>query len=293
MQLHPEVPFFMGMPIFTTKTDVPTVEQALRDFRSVGIVDTARNAVHQIRYGNGHVQQDLFTEANKVLLLRNLDPNVHVLIKHAQSPGDPDYPIRMPAPLEIDHLPHVRSVPVLTRPFDSLGHMLTASRTGERRFWYLREGHDHVLIQPRMPSESAIVRVALEPEVSDITRVLTRYGAHKLLYGEALASVLDGAAIPLNGAYAQKRMSRIVLPEYPRFGKDATRAEMIQALQTHGRFRFYDSTNRLSDGPIKVKLENAGAQQGTPMDITVERLSGLENKAESFYEKVGRIRRPG
>ncbi|SPO28145.1 uncharacterized protein UTRI_04535_B [Ustilago trichophora] len=294
---YAEVPFYtsLGIPIYTVKADVKKVEQALRDFQYVAIVVPAKKEAIKIHYGNEHLAQNYFPyeEIDQVLLSQRLHPNVHILVKHLQRQIEPNYPIDMPDELSVEELPHANGIPILTDRFDELGYMLGASLTGPKMFFHKRFGHETVLIQPPPAPAHRLVRVALGPEKTSIDQVLTRYGVDTRQYGQKLASIFWGAPIPLDEEHRSDRMRWTKLLEYPRFGPDASRDELKDALQKHGKFRFYNSKNRANSGPIKVKLLNPDGAPGTAMRPTIERLSAVERGKEFFYEWISRLRRPG
>lgn len=291
MHLYPKEPFYIGMPIFTVDTDVPTVEQALRDFRYVGIVDPVKKQARRIKFTRGRLEQDLFEDPDKVLLLQSLDPNIHILYKHLYEGERPGVPIQMPPELDVEDLPHYKGDPVLVHSRDSLGEMLRASNTETHRFWHVRENHPPVLIRPRMPAEGELARVIREDESNYLTSVLTMYMADRLQFGDKVASIRHGAPIHLSDEHLATRLDWTHMMRYPRFGRDATRPQMIHALQKYGRFRLYDTTRR-GKRAVKVVVENPSATEGVRMELSAKELSEAENKVEAMYEALGRIHRP-
>lgn len=283
------VPFYGKTPIFDVGAPVNVVERALKDFESVLLVDPITEKVRLITYEPGRLQKEPFDdEADTVLLFRSLDPNVHILHRHF-FPVDIALTIKtkMPGRVEIDYLPHNERVPILTPGYDSLGHMLSAANTGTFRFWHIRQGHEPVLIVPRSPM---LARLANYNEDLELNTILTKYGALTQKYSPTIASLKHGAPITLDedkGKYGYTMLLR-----YPRFGRKATRDQMIKALQENGRFRYYDS-DPSSSGPIKVKVLNApGTIPGTPMRVDIRPLSDTENAEEMLLEKLGRIHLP-
>ncbi|SPO28657.1 uncharacterized protein UTRI_04535 [Ustilago trichophora] len=293
---YAEVPFntILDIPIYTTKSDVNKVEQALKDFNYVAIVDPAKNQASKIKYGNMKLVQEHFDfeELNHVLLSQRLHPNVHILVKHLKSQMEPNYPINMPDELSVEELPHANGIPILTHRFDELGYMLGASLTGPKMFYHMRNGHPTVLIQPQAPAHR-LVRDLRRIEENSINQALTNYGVYTRQYDQKLASIFWGAPIPLDDEHQSDRMEWTTMLRYPRFGPGVSRDEMKDALQKHGKFRFYNSNNRANSGPIKVKLLNPNGVPGTAMLPTIERLSAGEKATESFYEWATKLRRPG
>nr|UXY92454.1 effect [Ustilago esculenta] len=287
---YPEAPIYEGTHLLKINTPVQEVEQALREFGSVGIVDRENRDARLIKYGQGMVVPELFRDTNRVLWIDSLPKDVHILAKYVRWNRRPDYPVKMPLEQDISHLPYADGVPILQDPHDTLGYMMRASRDRTGKFWHLREGHESVLIDPRAGRDGDLARPASVLEGESITRVLTGFGKDRERYNDALASILWGAPTELSGD-REARMRKIPLSEYPRLGRDATRAAMINALQTKGRFRFYDG-RRGSGGPFKVKVTNPDAFNSEQMEVSVKPLSAFEKSTESLYAAFGKLRRP-
>ncbi|KAJ9473934.1 hypothetical protein PHBOTO_004007 [Pseudozyma hubeiensis] len=281
------IPFYGRLPIFDLKAPSNVVEQALKDYRSVLVIDDATKQVSQVNYQAFRISKVPFDDDKGALFLHSLDLNVHTLHRKYFPVGvGPIAEPKMPGRVEIDHLPHVGTIPVLTYGHDSLGHMFSAANTGLFRFWHVREGHDPVLVMPRT---ALIARAGTRTEDLQVNTVLTLYGALTQQYNPVIASLRYGRPIPLDERDIYSRSKPVPLLQYPRFDTRATREQMIQALQQRGRFRYYDN-NAASDGPIKVKVLNHRAPPGVPMDIAIEKLSGNEIAQEGFLKKLRAVR---
>lgn len=281
------VPFYERLPIFDLDTPVYVVEQALKDYPSVFLIDSATNTVQQVTYGQGRIQMKPVEarKAETVLLFDSLNPNVHILRKAKLGI---QIKTQMPGRVEIDYLPHVGSTPILTPRYDSLGHMLAALNSATGGFWHIREDRRPVLVRPRL---QALARVADHAEDIQLTSILTRYGAMTQQYGNALASVKYGAPILLDEDNREARNEHTSLTRYPRFGPKATRDQMVKALQERGRLRFYDQ-HYPNSRPIKLKVRNPNIIPGIAMDIEIEKLSDREIAEEVLMKRLGKLHLP-
>lgn len=280
---YAETPFYQGAPLFTTKTDPGVVEQALRDYGTAGVVDIRRHDARLIGYEAGHLNQRLFPDTSTVVRLFDLDPNIHILQKKLLG-----FPILTPQEEDIRHLPFANGRPILIPGSDTLGHMLRASYVDQKKFYLVRPGKPPILVKPRNPSlYSTVVR----RERDEVERVLAGYQAARQKYGEGLAAVIWGRAITPNPRLQNRRLQRTSLLDYPRFTADASRENMVNALQIRGRFRIYTDGTR-GRMAYKVKLKNPGAGQESPFEVSVEPLSTMERAEESLYASMGRIHLP-
>lgn len=202
----------------------------------------------------------------KALLINSLDPKVHILRRYIRYDLVPYEPA--PDAVETDHLLHFGNSPVLTPGVDTLGHMRYAYENGNKEFWHRREGQKTVLIGA---GNIDWVREATDAEQRDITERMTKYRGATINYGHPLASLLYGRQIPLD---AESRSSRLRADREQMYGTltpAATRTQMIDALQRHGRFRFLDES-RSSTRSFMVELANwnADPRQNPVMDIQVK-----------------------
>ncbi len=288
-QLHPNMdsyqylPFIDGYPLFTTRTDPETAEMALSYYDRVGILDTARHDGRLIKYGNARLEQDLLPDLDRALNLHSLDSKVHRL-RHLVLRGG----IAVPPRPDILSLPHVRGVPVLTAEFSTLDQMLHAAGTGNGDFWYLRSSAPIVKINPR---EEGLFELATARDLREIERVSSGVRHARLRYGDSLSSLLWGAPVELRDLHRQDRIRRPSLAHYPRLVDSESRDEMINALQTRGRFRLYRSGQHAGER-FKVMLINPDAQQGTHMRIEVRPLTDWERTQEDWLVRLGKTRLP-
>lgn len=280
--LYPDTPFYFGTPLFTTRTDVGTVEQALRDFRAVGIAHLSDYEARLIVYDQGRLTQRLFPDSNSVLRLYGVDPNLHTLRKMLY------HPVRTLPEESILALPFVRGRPILLPDSDSLSHMLRAAHMDQKKFYHVRLGHDTILVDPR---EASLYATVTGQEKQEVDRVVAGYQAARGKYGEGLASVLWGRPIHPITRFQENRMKPTPSNYYPRYTRETAREQMVEALQVRGRFKIYLSGPR-GRTAYKVKVKNPDAPGSAVMEFSVEPLSVTERAAEALQAAMGRIRLP-
>ncbi|CDU25282.1 uncharacterized protein SPSC_05116 [Sporisorium scitamineum] len=262
------LPFYERIPIINIQSGYQLVEQALKDFRSVVLVDPVNQEARQITLRVRNLEQIPLQDPASALLLSSLNPNVHILRRHLKHvPVDTGYPITMPDPISTDHLPHWRGIPVLTANDDTLGHMLYASKQPNEAFWHYRQDHTPVLVTPKLDN---LVSEADLREKNRLNNLLTSYGAARIKYSSsAMASLLYGKEIPLDEHLNDDRIENKRKGRYNDLNQQSSRPEMIDALQRNGRFYYYDS-DRSSTGPFEVKLLELEARPGEFMQINIE-----------------------
>ncbi|SJX64000.1 uncharacterized protein SRS1_11240 [Sporisorium reilianum f. sp. reilianum] len=284
-----QLPLHQNVPIINIQSGGQLVEQALKDYGTVVLVDSINRKVKRIDFQTGQFIQHDVQNPNKVLLLSSLDPNVHTLRRHLQHvPEDPHYPITMPSPVNTDHLPHLEGVPVLPEGHDTLGHMLYASVNGEESFWLVK----HV----RMPVE---VRPNIEDYVAEagsqagdrIRSLLTNYAAARNKYSSAaMAGLLHGKKISVDPNLRDQRVDSMRQNSYLELTQGASRSNMINALQQYGQFHYYDMY-RTSTGPFKVKLDNYRVDApDAHMSISVRELHFNPSTFKAIADKFRRFR---
>ncbi|SNX87764.1 uncharacterized protein MEPE_06475 [Melanopsichium pennsylvanicum] len=291
---NPDVPFYNNRePLFGIDTNVPIIEQALRDYGSVYILDPTSKTGRQIIYNHearSLEQQPILENLDQMFDLYKLDRNINILYKHMRYKDPlPSWPQKMPLTEPIEHLPHVEGVPILQEGSDSLGHMLTATKTGRKVFWHRRQYHPDVLVDVRQSRPELMAKKATDEEKQAIDDVLEAYNKEEERYGQGTASILRGSPIRLSEEDAANRVKFTSLYEYPRFTKYVGRNRMVSALQSHGHYRLYVSGRH---GPYKVKVMNSRDPHGTRMKIQIEPLSSGEKLQESAASKLGLIRLP-
>lgn len=285
--IYVSIPFYAKRPLFPIQADPRIVEQALRDFRSVAILDLRRNDARHIIYGNTRLAQAFLPGMARALAYYRLNPDLHTLHKWAQMPQS--LPLRNVPTVSLDDIPHAYRMPILETGTDSLAHMKTATSTGRGKFWYRQSDDILILVNPF--TDSLFVHANVR-ETDEVARILMAHATAERQYGQHLASILWGAPIYPVESFRQERMQHTPLAEYPRFAANAGRQQMIQALQTRGRFRIY---MRDTDGnPIgyKVKLRNPQAEVTRAMDVSVEPLSRFEMLEEKAYALAGKLHLP-
>lgn len=277
------VPFYSGSPLFLTKEDPSVVEQALKDYGSVGIVDLARRQAMQIIYGEGRLENKMFPNTRLPIRLFEVDPNVHLLHKNVLG-----WRARLPPAQSTDHLPHLDGKPILTPPADSLSYMLYATHHRPGSFYHVRPDHEPMLVDPH---NADLYTTPVGQERRKLDQVLTHHQVATRKYGRSFASVLWGKPLFLPQRFQDTRKERIPLTDYPRFLPVASRETMVNALERKGRFRLYVNDHR-GRNVYKIKVNNLDAGIDEPMDISVKPLTKMERLQEWAMAAAGKFHLP-
>ncbi|SPC62772.1 uncharacterized protein UHOD_11806 [Ustilago sp. UG-2017b] len=284
-QLYGHVPIYRQdpishrIPLYSFGTSVPVVEQALKDYGSVGIVDVSNNKAELIRLDKGFLYSDVFAGDGKsaAIQLFKLDPDLHRLSWRVSK-------IKPPHSEEIENLPHFDGKPILQGSED-FRFMLRVANTPPYQFYYLQEQMKPILVYP---ASKNLFSNPDHDEKQKILRAVNGYPADKQKYGERVASMIWGKLDLLGGDTEGRVKSSIPMKDYPRFKYDAPKTDMVRALQEHGRFRVY--TNFGGDKvAYKVKLKNPG-NTGKLMNVSVKPLTLVERLQEAIHRP--RIRLP-
>ncbi|KAJ1582090.1 hypothetical protein NDA15_001827 [Ustilago hordei] len=291
-----DVPFFYSerphfkTPLYSINTPTATVERALRDHQSVGIVDVRKGQARLIqvvkdRY-ESYLEQHLFPDdVSELIKLFQLDDNLHRLRNTIRAS---DTNMKPPREESMESIPHVNDKPILTQGSEDFHHMLHASYTDSRKFYYVRPGQDAILVDPRTNEVISDLEVS---EREKIQHALTEYSAAKQDYGKTIASVIWGRPIKAMAYHKGGRTSHIPLTEYPRLTYGDTRDNMMLKLQQNGRFRIYRKIDRKKYA-YKVKVKNPGANEGEYLEVYVKPLSRLERNQERLLALAGKIELP-
>ncbi|SAM84465.1 uncharacterized protein UBRO_20302 [Ustilago bromivora] len=265
-QLYGHVPIYRQdlisreIPLYSVDTSVPVVQQALQDYRSVGIVDVRNNEAELVRLNNGVLVPDVFAGASEM----------------------------QPPPAEdIENLPHVDSKPILTKGSKNFDFMLRVASTHPRKFYYLQEQMEPILVEPTETKQFS----NLDHDVKQkIQHAVNGYSAAKQKYGERVAFVIWGKPYVLTDDPDGRLKLSIPIKHYPRFRYDAPKKDMVRALQHHGRFRVYKNSGGDKVG-YKVILKNPGST-GELMDVSVEPLTLRERGEEGLMALFRQIKLP-
>ncbi|CCF49461.1 hypothetical protein NDA10_003004 [Ustilago hordei] len=284
------VPFFylespkLRTPLYSIDTATGTVEQALRDHGSVGIVDASNNLAKLIQFSDGRLAQGLFPDVQpEPIQLFKLDPALHHLRQLARHPDN-----NMPPQAEIEYLPHFDNKPILSQGSENLGHMLQAAGTDPRSFYYFQEGMDPILV---VPDGNMLIVNPIEDEKRKLRDILKGYQTAKKNYGQTVATIIWGKPIRVSADPHGLRKSSVLLEDYPRFKHDAPKRHMMTALQRNGRFRVYKEIDGKKYG-YKVKMKNPEAVNGETLQVEVNPLTSTENVMEKALIRFGKIRLP-
>ncbi|SPC61995.1 uncharacterized protein UHOD_08139 [Ustilago sp. UG-2017b] len=273
-------------PLYSVDTPPKTVEQALRDHGSVGIVDVSKNdarLINLIKDPNGdRLEQTVFTSGpSKAIRLFQLPPDLHLTRTFAKAAR-----IDTPPDRYIEDLAYANGKPILREEYETLGHMLSAVHTTPEEFYYIQIGKPPILVTPK--AEELFQDIA---EQEEVLRIHAKYLADKQKYGKTIASLTQGKPIIATADPLGQRKSGRGLRNYAWFDNQATRDQMVTELQHYGRFRVYQQI----DGKkykYKVKVSNPGATEGRSLKVYVKPLSFMEGLQEEIKAAILRNRFP-
>ncbi|SYW80906.1 uncharacterized protein UHO2_06368 [Ustilago hordei] len=272
-KLYTDVPFYSKTPLYSIGTPIETVRQALRDHRSVGIVEAhpdkdALSKAKWIKMRDGKIETITNEEDRRVMIniFRNqLDSKLHKLRNLVRTEQ-----IYIHPGVNIDHLPVVNGKPILFQDSATLGHMITAARTEPKKFYYVPHGRVPILIDPNI--DKLIVDEGRNVE-EDPYRVMVGYNSAKNQYGESLASIIWGK--PIKPSTDNLRTAKISLKDSPRFRHDGPRDAMARSLKNSKLIRVYKEING-KEYDYKVKVLNPLAKKGEALRFSVKPVSTLE-----------------
>ncbi|SPO28658.1 uncharacterized protein UTRI_04536 [Ustilago trichophora] len=297
LQIYKSTPFFMGRPIYATTARREIVEQALRDYGSVYIVDPDRNDSRLIFYDHdrGIVLQKIVGSTQRVIGIYNLDRNLHILRKYQRK-----LMVVFEEEKDVSAVPHIYGKPILSQgsgPLSqgahSLGHMIRASKGNDKTFYYMQSGRRAILVDAH---KETLYEDVTRKEQEEIEKVLNGYQTARTKYGTTLASIIWGQPIRLNPRYRESRIKDIPLAKYPRFFSEDSvleRDQMIKALQEHGRLHLYLQDTQGRNYAYKVKVKNPDAPRHEPMKLSIGPLGWKDKAAEKVQAWRGRISIPG
>ncbi|SPC64546.1 uncharacterized protein UHOD_11947 [Ustilago sp. UG-2017b] len=265
------VPFFysktprkLTTPLYSIDTPTATVEQALRDHKSVGIVDVSNDETRLIQIINdGHqsyLTQGLFpnVEPDPIQLFK-LDPDLHRLRQLPLIAENGEPPMA-----GIRHLPYANGKPILSHGSEALGHMLYATRTEPYSFYYFKRGMEPILV---VPHKNELIYNLDEAEKRKLRHIMGEYQTAKTKFGQTLASIIWGRPIKAGADPHGLRTSQLRTEQYPKFSRDAPRDEMVTALRRNGRFRVYGN-----EYDYVVKVTNPQVNGNEAFNISVDRI---------------------
>lgn len=286
------MPFDGNTPILNILTLPDQVAQTLVDYESVVLLDTLHRSAVYIELQDGKLsQRDATREGvQRLLTLFGMDPNVHIVQK-VISGRLPYIDSTLERYEEVAGLPHAQGVPMLTANHDTYENMLAASTQGHRSFWLPHEGN-YILIRPW---EEPLFERTRRHAAKELRRVREGFLTAENTYGRAYAGLIWGQPLPPDTWPNPAQIEHPNIVDYPRFGShSASRRELIQALQVHGRLRLY-ITSIAQGGPkqdsvFKVRLEPAHGQH--PVRVSIEELDKKKILAEKALAIVRKFKLP-
>ncbi|SOV04020.1 uncharacterized protein UDID_19518 [Ustilago sp. UG-2017a] len=262
---YSDFPTLLKTPLYSIDTPTTTVEQALRDRKSVGIVDASKREARLIQVlDDGHqsyLAQGLFpnVEPGPIQLFK-LDPALHHVRQLVQNPRNDE-----PPEASTKYLPHANGHPILSQGSETLGHMLHAARTDPRSFYYFQEGMKPILV---VPHKNELISNLDRAEEKQLRRIMDGYQIAKRKYGQTIASIIWGRPIIASSDRNGLRMSSSRQSSYAWLSHDAPREQMVTELRRNGGFYVYRG-----DYKYKVMVTNPEASQGEAFGITVDRIA--------------------
>lgn len=285
-------PIFERAPLFDTNTPPQIVEQALRDHGSVFMLDLERDNVRKVVYDpvQQYITMDWAPHARHLLQRYQLNSNVHEVrnwVAANQIRPSPEY-----APPILGGVPHDASrIPILALGTDTFDHMKAAARAGSGKFWYIQQGRSPVLVNPHTDN---LFENYHAQDSTTVKGALRNYNTAKTSFGETLAGIIQGRPIyPIQDRESVLgRRKGPSITQYPRFRMDASRTEMVNALQRYGRFRVYSVDSNGHRSGFKVKLRNPEAQATESFVVSIKPLTAAEQKVEDSLAAMRRIHYP-
>ncbi|KAJ1036197.1 hypothetical protein NDA18_000063 [Ustilago nuda] len=281
---NPRVQSNVRAPLYSINTPIETVQQAIRDFKFVGIVDVPNGNARLFQLvmdtTGTSIKPIMITDTQRVIRLFQLDENLHHVRnlfhspRHMQPPGE-----------NIEHLPQFNGKPILSQDSENIGQLFTATRDNPNEVYYFENGKLPIVFKP---NTYEMFEDAKEQELH-VTR--NGYLAAKQKYGQGVASLVWGKTIQLNDNSNDRLKRRIQLQDYPRFKSDAPKNDMVTALQNHGRFRVYQMTDHGRRVAYKVFVDNPG-MTNEPMKVSVKPLTTYERNQERIMALFRQVRLP-
>ncbi|UTT88856.1 hypothetical protein NDA17_001756 [Ustilago hordei] len=272
-------------PLYSIDTPIGTVQQAIKDFKFVGIVDVSNNNARLFQLvvdkSGNRIEQIEFPDKQKVVRLFELDPILHHVRNLFRSQLS-----MQPPPENIEHLPHFNGKPILSQDSENIGQLFTATRIPPHEVYYFENEKLPIVFKPNTDE------MFEEVKEQELYMARGHYLAAKQKYGQEIASIIWGKPIQLNDNSNDRLKSRIPLRDYPRFKSDAPINEMVAALQQHGRFRVYKMTDHGRRVAYKVLVDNPG-MTSQPMQVSIKPLTKFERGQERIMALSRLIRLPG
>ncbi|CBQ68363.1 conserved hypothetical protein [Sporisorium reilianum SRZ2] len=275
------LPMYGKMPLFSSSHDPGLIEQALKKYEAVAIVDRSTQQARVIRLKSKSLKVKApQTGLQRFLTLYEMHPGVHRVKKFLMDPQL--HPPRTDR--DVDRMPHAWGKPIMVPGEFDQDDMHAAASRGGGSFWLQHKDRGYLSIKP---STYNVYKEPTNHEAAEIARVLRKYDADKKAYGKEFASLRWGA--PLNLEVPSQTQSTLrAFTTYPRFASNVVnRQEMIDALQEHGRFHLYKKSRGRSEVAYKVTLA-----RDAPMYIQIKPLSTKERLGERVMSVLGKIRKP-
>ncbi|SJX63998.1 uncharacterized protein SRS1_11238 [Sporisorium reilianum f. sp. reilianum] len=275
------LPMFRNMPLFSSRHNPGLIEQALKRYNAVVIVDQPAQQARVIRLKSGSLQVKAPQKSlQRILTLYEMHPGVHRVKKFLTNPQR--HPPRTDR--DVDRMPHAWGEPIMVPDEFDQDDMHVAASRGGGSFWLQHKDRGYLSINP---STLDVYKEPTNHAAEEIARVLRGYDADKKAYDKEFASLRWGA--PLNLEVPSQTQSTLrAFTTYPRFASNVVnRQEMIDALQEHGRFHLYKKSRGRSEVAYKVTLA-----RDAPMYIQIKPLSTKERLGERVMSVLGKIRKP-
>ena len=261
---YDKVPFWEGIPLFTTNTHTATVSQAIRDYGDAGVLDLSTGEANVISLRDGSLEQDPFGDQSHVIdFYKNFDSNIHNLARMHQG-----LRYERPRRQTTESLPHYNNLRIITQAEDAMPKIVHAYITGPEQFWY-KSSHgffylfsrtDPLLFRPASPNEAQAINAAVEA-----------YQIDQRIYSGHLASLIHGETVFVDASRREDRRSAEQHhDDVPVFrAETAGRQGLVEALQKVGYFDYFGKYGR----GWEVKLTNSDAMPGTRVELRIETLA--------------------
>ncbi|CCF49800.1 conserved uncharacterized protein [Ustilago hordei] len=193
-------------PLYSIDTPIGTVQQAIKDFKFVGIVDVSNNNARLFQLvvdkSGNRIEQIEFPDRQKVVRLFELDPILHHVRNFLLRKTSNTYHISMESPSSAKTLKISAncSLPPGIPPHE---------------VYYFENEKLPIVFKPNTDE------MFEEVKEQELYMARGHYLAAKQKYGQEIASIIWGKPIQLNDNSNDRLKSRIPLRDYPRFKSDA------------------------------------------------------------------------
>lgn len=270
-----ETPFFNNAPIFErNRVAIFVLEQAIRDHGAVYVVSPDGQSL--VKYATGKAQKTAVDDAHVFWEFYNMGPQINHLYKVMT--GLPAVAPTLHGS-NYDHVPHWGSTPIFHHGEADVAQTMKAINHPDG-FLFMSPGTRNLRAYKFTVENDLFGFKRVEnPDVESAIRKSFRHAqASVATYGPVLSSVLHGRPLQLESSSTS--LDAKSLADIPRFDSHATRQQIVEALESQGKIRYYSDKNQW-----EVKLKELG-------ELQVRKLSILDKTTEQISQRLGKLRIP-